>query len=494
MAGSNGRRRWHVNSKGEVGLCRAEKGRCPFASEYEHFDTREAAESKAEEIHRSRHAYRVRIREEQEQSEKIFNDSLTPLSKLDEDIENGDDRISKTVTRDGVTVYNIKDGYPFRYLQHVLTYRSTGGPEEKTTMAGKLLEDPTIWMEKASEEDDVDWHSEKSTTLSMSYYDLGDSISGIKDAEPYTRKAGFITYGFLHVRSHSIINVSTQDAQTKPDSKEYESGTVSMAPRPDTARQLTSKNEYKSSFRANGGYNEVAAFRYDKNGTPYMPDCMIMLKSDLPEHKRIIMKHAKAFNIPVVCVDNASYNEKNNAELRETLSEVTSDTSMSSGELRDRISKLTNRGFSFYPINSIGGGQLGKNARENAITPSIIGGGDFSHPEVYGFGSMNYTEKSKLIGRLVDREVSDRANRISYILDHAGDDVQDYLSISLNENVAYLANKNAGLIDRPPFKVTFKDGAAKGLNDLTIYEGDEYGLYDRLEQLRRQHAANVDLA
>jgi len=237
----------------------------------------------------------------QELSEREFNERLSTLEELE--AASGQDGVSKRfVEYNGqrIPVYDLT-GYPYRFLQHVASYKLTPNADKSTpgfVTAQRLMEDPSLWMRKESEiaNDSNTDAGQYANTLATTYIDTEiNTKSGAVDTQG-------VTYGLLSVRPDSIIALGPGDLGSS-------SKAGKNRPTDENSFEFSPDNLAKNSIKR---YNEVLLRRYNEDGEPPAPDFLVVHNNDITEYTK---RHAAYFNVPIINIEDQPYLDKQNEKI-----------------------------------------------------------------------------------------------------------------------------------------------------------------------------------
>ncbi len=264
--------------------------------------------------YRARKVEKAQAERALELTERRFNEVMTTPDELEQAVLSGEEGISMhQIEFEGkmITVYEL-EGYPIRFLQHVVDYRDIYDPNgvgSNTTR--QILENPSVWMSNMG---DVERRMKKAVghhftpdkwtdNISTSYIDadINLAIGGV------ISKKG-VVYGFSRIPSDSLISLTRGDAGTNVDEA---SGGSKI------------KKYYEPIDFASGDttqYNEAVIKRYRENGEPLLlPDFMIVHEGrnidtlhdgEADQLTDYTLRHAAYFGIPIVRIHDESYREK----------------------------------------------------------------------------------------------------------------------------------------------------------------------------------------
>lgn len=304
-------------------------------------EARRAAQEEAERIQREQEELErgmVAVRDMAEQSkrnrfekqrtqeivEQDLNARLLRVENLEAEVFAGNPEVSKreiTYEDSEIPVYDLK-GLPFAILSHTVDYRNVDKPLDEIGQKTyrEVMENPGVWVErqdKAEEAGGFGTRNEnaRGDTISTSFRDSEKNIDSYVPGE--------LVYGFEQVQADSVISISNGDG-----------GTSNMAGRSETS--LNNPNALDQITGVNGttNYNEVLLRRYSENGVPKRPD-YIIANGTISE---TALKHAKFFNIPIINIDRAAYEEKIERRGEELLASISEKDSYL--ELNQKLEEL----------------------------------------------------------------------------------------------------------------------------------------------------------
>ena len=249
----------------------------------------------------------------QELAERDLNQRLTRVSDIEELAEAGDPEVEKrSLEYEGeeIPVYDLK-GVHFTILSHAIDYRANhfdkNGEYMGARTAKRLVEDPELWKRNR---DDVEMERNggdaQGSVISVSYINSDTNLNtrvydNRNDGVPNT------CYGFDHVGGDTVLMTYIGDA----GSGNQVEGVDDSALKGDVWGKME--------LLSQGTHNEVVMRRYDETGRPIMPSCIIAQNNKISED---MLRHAKAFNIPILNIDEKSYNKKFEQKAREILDGV----------------------------------------------------------------------------------------------------------------------------------------------------------------------------
>lgn len=246
----------------------------------------------------------------QELFERDFNRELTKVEDLKLAIEAGEKGIAggtfEIPSSDGnkyeIFLIALK-GYPFKTIQSDITLTNTNdisnaGDTAFLNRTGEALrKDPSLWVRKKSEVDDLGKKS--SAIFSASYYDTEIGVPEMM--------GGLCSYGFDHVRPNTVIDVVKGDANTVPykDSASPEFGYIEGRSNEKQPIELNELADVGHSIW--NRCNEIVINRYDDSGNPQKPD--YILARGREGVNGLTVKHAAYHNVPLICIMPDCYKE-----------------------------------------------------------------------------------------------------------------------------------------------------------------------------------------
>lgn len=267
-------------------------------------------------VWRSDERARYESERKQEFLERDLNDKLVTVDELEEQVEIGSSEVSRRYMEfDGkeILVYDLK-GLPFAMLSHSIEYKDNGLNKDNISGVATsriLKENPGIWRQRDDEFDVVSLGSgARGNTISVSYinseHNLNTRYGSNSSRSP-------VCYGFEHVEGDSILANGVGDLASTNNFGKMRGATHRLF----DWEVLESMPIDHSDF-----YNEVVLRRYGETGKPRLPDYIIAQNGTITVD---MLKHAAAFDIPVVNIEEKFYNEKFRARAEEILASVTKD-------------------------------------------------------------------------------------------------------------------------------------------------------------------------
>ncbi len=250
--------------------------------------------------YRDRQKDTLRGERAQELREREFNARFTQLEELEMASEaDGVSKRTEEYNGQKIPVYDLS-GYPFRFLQHSVGFKDVPGQHQGAiglNMARRLLNAPALWMRREPEiTRDTAPSEQEANTVSASYVDTEINLAqgGVRD--PYG-----VAYGFLSIRPDSCIGLFAGDSGTSNSAGHSRAEAIHLSRSPDALAEISTVF-----------YNEVLLRRYDGNGHPTPPDCLIVHNGVITDNTRY---HAAYFNVPIININDQPYLDKQKEKL-----------------------------------------------------------------------------------------------------------------------------------------------------------------------------------
>lgn len=248
----------------------------------------------------------------QEFLERNLNEKLVTVDELEAQVDVNNPEVDKRYMEYGegeVPVYDLK-GLPFAMLSHSIEYRKVNYNDDYhmgVQTSKQLVEEPTLWKQRSDEFEMVSSGGQaRGDVISTSYI---NSEHNLNTRCYETNREPDICYGFEHVEGDAILASGTGDMGSNNN----------FGRKRGTTNHLTDWKMLESMPTGWDGYNEVVLRRYDETGKPRLPDYIIAQNGKITEG---MLKHAAAFNIPIVNIEEKFYNEKFRARAEEILESV----------------------------------------------------------------------------------------------------------------------------------------------------------------------------
>lgn len=249
----------------------------------------------------------------QEFLERDLNEKLVTVDELDEQVEANNPEVTKRYMEyeEGqVPIYDLK-GLPFAMLSHSIEYRKANYHDEHhmgVQTSKQLVANPEMWRQRDDEFEMVKSGGQaRGDVISASY------INSEHNLNTRCYKTGHepdICYGFEQVEGDAILAIGMSDMGS----------TNGFGKMRGVTNNLFDWNVLEAMPTAWNGYNEVVLRRYDETGKPRLPDYIIAQNGEITEG---MLRHASAFNVPVVNIEEKFYNEKFRVRAEEILADVT---------------------------------------------------------------------------------------------------------------------------------------------------------------------------
>lgn len=268
-------------------------------------------------VQRYRQQERYENERKQEFLERDLNEKLVTVDELEEQVDIGNPEVVKRYMEYGekeVPVYDLR-GLPFAMLSHSIEYRKVNYNDDYhmgVQTSKHLVENPEIWMQRDDEFEMVNSGGQaRGDVISTSYI---NSEHNLNTRCYETNREPDICYGFERVGGDTVIASGGGDMGSSNNFGKMRGVT----------NNLVDWKALESMPTGWGGYNEVILRRYDETGKPRLPDYIIAQNGKIKEG---MLKHAAAFNIPIVNIEEKFYNEKFRARAEEILAGVSEDDS-----------------------------------------------------------------------------------------------------------------------------------------------------------------------
>lgn len=420
----------------------------------------------------------------QEFIERDFNERLTTLADLDEQVEQENPEVEKRFVNyedSEIPVYDLK-GYPFAMMSHAIDYKLINDSNSNwigVKTAGHVVDDPNLWMQSQEKVEMMREGAEaRGNTISASYV---NSEANFDTRVWKTSGRVYTCYGFEHLEPDSVLLASTQDAASTNNFGDK---------RPDFGvKDAQAVRRLESSVRS---YNEVVLRRYGEDGQPRLPDYIIAQNGLITDD---MMRHAKFFNIPIVNIEEAPYRERQNREAWELMNNLSEDA------LYEDIAKALHR------VN-----RLGSQRGQVRLAEEIGEGREKRFIEAQS--RLAYDEMS---GRMVALEELEAGKRVEFIKDElekmaqdcqrvteagreyrAQDDKVEWMSVMLqdmrnkefiNEHSSYGVNY-LNPTNRVSVKMKLRGSEPMDvIETLVLEDEDDSGEYEKFEKVVRGYLA-----
>lgn len=265
--------------------------------------------------HRYHERERYELERKQEFLERDLNEKLVTVDELEGQVEAGNLDVEKHFTEyEGkeIPIYDLK-GLPFAMLSHSIEYRKVNYNDDYhmgVQTSKQLVENPEIWKQRNDEFELVQvGGTARGNVISAPYI---NSEHNLNTRCHETNRKPDICYGFERVEGDAILASWVGDMGS----------TNSFGGMRGATRNLLDWSVLEAMPTGWDGYNEVVLRRYDETGKPRLPDYIIAQNGEITDG---MLKHAAAFNIPVVNIEEKYYNEKFRKKAEEILANVGGD-------------------------------------------------------------------------------------------------------------------------------------------------------------------------
>ena len=279
----------------------------------------------------------LRNQRAQELLERGLNERILKVDQLEEEVSVENPEVEKsTESYEGreIPVYTLH-GFPMKMLTHTVDFRRSSIPGVIGTETYKaVMDDPSVWDTRRDIAEKAEGFGTRSSnargdTISASYRNSEHNLS--------SRVEGELVYGFDHVDADSVVLISIRDR-----------GTKNMAGTIETEIYDPDQIDILEGAQSSGSYNEILLRRYSENGMPKRPDYIVVEDGKITE---TVLKHAKYFNIPIINLDMAQYNERLKKHGEEVLESISEEDSYQ--EIDGKLAELLSNSFFKNSLNDL---------------------------------------------------------------------------------------------------------------------------------------------